>query len=117
MGADPMVTMILCDARFFVWSGPRATTSVVDYVVLGPGDRNVPHEHPASEDCTFILVSEGCVQDVAGNRLLEFEAGSAELIWTGLEHGTLASRGQRVISVGEPTLPDLQVIKRVGGQI
>ena len=77
----------------------------------------MPHKHPASEDCVFILEGEGSVQDVAGERLLGFKPGDAIFIPAGLPHGTLANKGQRVVSVGGPTPPDLEMLKLAGAEI
>jgi hypothetical protein len=47
------------DARFVVWPGIGAWNANMNYVVLEPGEANVPHIHTLSEDTIFILEGRG----------------------------------------------------------
>jgi mannose-6-phosphate isomerase-like protein (cupin superfamily) len=106
--------MISNDARFVVWPGMGAMSANMNYVVLEPGEANVPHHHDHSEDVVFIVEGEGSVMDHSNGRLLDIQAGDSVFIPPGLRHGTLANKGRRIVSVGGPTPPDMDMLRRAG---
>ena len=62
---DPgvQVPLISRDARLIVWLGVGAETANMNFVRLAPGEANVPHVHPESEDTIYILEGRGTVSD------------------------------------------------------
>ena len=111
---DVMLPVISKDARLVVWPGVGAETANMNYVVLEPGEANVPHVHAESEDSVFILEGRGTAHDFDNDRRLEFEAGQAVHVPAGLKHAIAADRGARVVSAGGPSPADRGLLKAVG---
>ena len=73
-------------ARLVVWPGVGSEMANMNYVVLEPGEENVPHAHSESEDTIFILEGRGSVADLDNDCVLEFEAGDAVHVPVGVKH-------------------------------
>jgi quercetin dioxygenase-like cupin family protein len=111
---DVMLPVISKDARLVVWPGVGAETANMNYVVLEPGEANVPHIHATSEDSVFILEGKGTAHDFENDRHVEFEAGQAVHVPAGMKHAIAADRGVRVVSAGGPSPADKGLLKAVG---
>jgi quercetin dioxygenase-like cupin family protein len=101
-----LAPMISKDARLIVWLGVGAETANMNHVRLEPGEENLPHRHPESEDTIAILEGRGTVDDLTNGLSLPFEAGDVIHIPVGLEHRVKADRGAAVVSVGGPCPAD-----------
>jgi len=108
------LSLISKDARFVVWPGTDAWNANVNYVVLEPGEANVPHDHPISEDTIFILEGKGTAVDFDNGLELPFEAGCLVHVPVGVKHAVRADRGERVVSVGGPAPADVPLLRKVG---
>ncbi len=106
--------IISSDARFVVWPGVGAETANMNYVVLEPGEENVPHTHDESEDTIFCLEGRGTVSDLTNDARLEFEAGQVIHVPAGVEHAVMADRGERIVSIGGPCPPDWNLLRFLG---
>jgi quercetin dioxygenase-like cupin family protein len=106
--------MIASDARLVVWPGVGARSANMNYVVMQPGEENVPHRHAESDDTIVILEGRGTVADHTNGIELEFEAGQVINVPPGVEHQVRADRGQRVVSVGGPCPPDWEMLRAAG---
>lgn len=106
--------LISKDARFIVWPGTDAWNANVNYVVLEPGEANVPHIHPVSEDTIFILEGEGTAVDHTNNTSLPFHAGCVVHVPVGIKHAICADKGKRIVSVGGPAPADVPLLRKVG---
>jgi quercetin dioxygenase-like cupin family protein len=109
--------MIASDARLVVWPGVGAWDANMNYVVMEPGEENVPHDHPVSEDTIFIVEGRGTIRDLANDRELEFRAGQAVFVPAGVRHQVRADRGTRIVSVGGPCPADVQMLRRAGAEV
>ena len=109
--------MIASDARLVIWPGVDAWDANMNYVVMEPGEENVPHTHPVSEDTIFIVEGRGSVRDLTNDRVLEIEAGQAVFVPAGVEHQVRADRGARIVSVGGPCPADLEMLRRAGVEV
>jgi quercetin dioxygenase-like cupin family protein len=108
------LSLISRDARFVVWPGVGAWNANMNYVVLEPGEANVPHIHTISEDTIFILEGEGTIRDYTNNIELPFHAGCAVHVPVGVKHAVAADRGVKIVSVGGPCPADVPLLKAVG---
>jgi quercetin dioxygenase-like cupin family protein len=106
--------LISRDARFVVWPGVGAWRANMNYVVLEPGEANVPHIHTISEDTIFILEGEGTIRDFTNNLELPFHAGCAVHVPVGVKHAVAADRGVKIVSVGGPCPADVPLLKAAG---
>jgi quercetin dioxygenase-like cupin family protein len=106
--------LISKDARFVVWPGVGAWNANMNYVVLEPGEANVPHIHTISEDTIFILEGEGTIRDFTNNVELSFHAGCAVHVPVGVKHAVAADRGVKIVSVGGPCPADVPLLKAAG---
>jgi quercetin dioxygenase-like cupin family protein len=111
---DKIVPMIAKDARLIVWPGRGAKTACFNYVKMEPGEENVPHEHPASEDTLVVLDGEGSVEDITNGFTATFEGGQIVHIPRGLRHCVRANLGSHIESVGGPSPADLAMLDRPG---
>jgi len=105
--------LISKDARFVVWPGVDAWNANVNYVVLEPGEANVPHIHPISEDTIFILEGEGTAVDHTNDLSIPFHAGCIVHVPVGIKHSVHADRGSRIVSVGGPAPADVLLLRNV----
>jgi quercetin dioxygenase-like cupin family protein len=109
-----LVPFISSDARFIIWLGTGAKTANMNYVVMQPGESNVPHVHEVSEDTIFILEGHGSVRDYTAGVRLEFGPGDVVHIDAGVRHSVFADRGEVVVSVGGPCPADLGMLRFLG---
>ncbi len=106
--------LISKDARFIVWPGTGAWNANMNYVVLEPGEANVPHIHSHSEDTIFIVEGEGTAVDHTHGTSTPFHAGCVVHVPAGVKHAIHADRGARIVSVGGPAPADVPLLKKVG---
>lgn len=106
--------LISKDARFVIWPGTDAWNANINYVVLEPGEANVPHIHPISEDTIFIVEGKGTVVDYTHDLKLPFHAGCVVHVPVGVKHAVHADRGERIVSVGGPAPADVPLLRKVG---
>ncbi len=104
--------IISSDARLVVFPGVGAESANMNYVRLEPGEENVPHIHPESEDTIFILAGKGTVRDHDSDTVREFEAGDVIHVPVGRKHAVRADRGAEIVSVGGPCPPDRGMLER-----
>jgi quercetin dioxygenase-like cupin family protein len=109
-----MLPMIASDARLIVWPGSGSQTANMNYVDMQPGESNVPHAHPESEDTIFLLDGEGTVEDVGNRRNLDIRAGQVVHVPPGVVHAVRADKGVHIESVGGPSPADLQMLSKMG---
>jgi quercetin dioxygenase-like cupin family protein len=109
-----MLPMIASDARLIVWPGSGSQTANMNYVDMQPGESNVPHAHPESEDTIFLLDGEGTVEDVGNRRKLDIRAGQVVHVPPGVVHAVRADKGVHIESVGGPSPADLQMLSKMG---
>lgn len=109
-----MLPMIASDARLIVWPGSGSQTANMNYVDMQPGESNVPHAHPESEDTIFILDGQGTVEDVGNRQKLDIRAGQVVHVPPGVVHAVRADKGVHIESVGGPSPADLQMLSRMG---
>lgn len=106
--------LIARDARLVVWPGVGARTANMNYVDMQPGERNVPHIHPTSEDTLYILDGFGSIEDLDAGVRLEFHAGQAVHVPVGVRHAVAADRGSRIESVGGFCPADWNILTQLG---
>lgn len=106
--------LISKDARFVVWPGTDAWNANMNYVVLEPGEANIPHIHDKSEDSIFILEGEGLAVDYTNDVSLPFHAGCVVHVPAGIKHAIVAGSEARVVSVGGPAPADVPLLRKIG---
>ena len=111
---DQMLPMIASDARLIVWPGTGSETANMNYVRMQPGEKNVPHSHPVSEDTIFILSGKGTIADLTNDTALEFEAGQVIHVPPGVRHQVRGDRGEEIVSVGGPSPADMALLRTAG---
>ena len=109
-----LVPFISSNARLIIWLGTGAKTANMNYVVMQPGESNVPHVHEYSEDTIFILEGHGSVRDYTAGTRLEFGPGDVVHIDAGIRHAVFADRAEGVVSVGGPCPADLGMLRLLG---
>jgi quercetin dioxygenase-like cupin family protein len=97
-----------------IWLGVGARDANMNYVSMQPGEENVPHDHPDSEDTIYIVSGRGTVEDLTHGFSLEFEAGQAIQVPPGIQHRVKADRGTPVVSVGGPCPADERMLRMAG---
>lgn len=106
--------MIARDARLVVWPGVGAMSANMNYVLMEPGEANVPHAHADSEDTIAILSGRGTIDDLTHGVSHPFEAGQVVHVPAGIRHRVRADRGVAVESVGGPCPADLAGLRAAG---
>lgn len=109
-----LMPMIAQDARLIVWLGSGSQTANMNYVDMQPGERNVPHAHPNSEDTIFIVDGEGTIEDLTHGITLEVREGQAVHVPAGIMHAVKADKGVHIESVGGPAPADVEMLKKLG---
>jgi quercetin dioxygenase-like cupin family protein len=109
-----MLPMIASDARLIVWPGIGAETANMNYVSMKPGEENVIHRHPESDDTIVVLEGRGTVVDHSNGFELEFEAGQVINVPPGVEHQVRADRDATIVSVGGPCPADRAMLRAAG---
>ena len=94
------------DARMVMGASTGATTRTMGYVVMKPGQENVPHRHPASEDIIYILQGHGTAVDLDSGTTHPYRPGSVILVSTGTRHAVTSAGPDDYISIGGPCPPD-----------
>lgn len=112
--ATVRLPMIARDARLVVWPGVGAISANMNYVVMTPGEENVPHRHPESEDTIVVFDGEGTIRDLTHGTSHPFGAGNVVHVPAGLEHQVTADRGSSIESVGGPCPADLAGLRAAG---
>ena len=108
------VPLISRDARLIVWLGAGAETANMNFVRLAPGEGNVPHVHPESEDTIYILSGRGTVVDFDHDRRLDFGPDQVIHVPTGIRHAVYADKGEPVASIGGPAPADRHMLRAAG---
>lgn len=110
-GEGRPLPLIARHARLVVgpWNG--ASVATLNHVVLEPGEGNVPHVHPDSEDSLYIVDGRGFVLDGTTGAELAFGADCCLHIPAGLSHRVRAAGDSRLVSVGGPCPPDLAMLR------
>jgi quercetin dioxygenase-like cupin family protein len=109
-----LVPFISSDARLIIWLGTGAKTANMNYVVMQPGESNVPHIHEYSEDTIFILEGHGSIWDYTAGTRVEFGPGDAVHIDAGIRHAVSADMAEVLVSVGGPCPADLGMLRLLG---
>jgi quercetin dioxygenase-like cupin family protein len=112
--ATVRLPMIADDARLVVWPGVGAMTANMNYVLMAPGEANLPHTHPVSEDTIVILAGEGTISDLTNGVDHPFSAGQVVHVPKGVKHQVRADRGSAIESVGGPCPADLDGLRAAG---
>jgi quercetin dioxygenase-like cupin family protein len=113
---DLLMPLISSDARLVIWPGVGALAANMNYVRMAPGEENVPHVHPVSEDTIYIVEGRGSVRNVGDDTVQEFHAGEAIFVPAGVQHQVRADAGVPVVSVGGPCPPDYEMLRRLGAE-
>ena len=111
---DLLMPMIAGDARLVVWPGRGSQIANMNYVDMQPGERNVPHNHPGSEDTLYVIDGRGTVEDLTNETAIAFDAPCVVHVPVGLWHAVSADRDSRIESVGGPSPTDWNMMARVG---
>ncbi len=106
--------IISSDARFIVWLGEDSETANMNYVVLEPGEENIPHIHKESEDTIFILEGKGSIKNHDNGEVHYFGKNDLIHVPIGMKHAVRADCGEKIISVGGPSPADKHLLKNVG---
>ncbi|MDR5684426.1 MAG: cupin domain-containing protein [Armatimonadota bacterium] len=106
------IPLIARQARLVVWPGNGARVASMNRVVLEPGEENVPHEHPESEDTIFIVEGTGVIQDLSAGIEHAIGAGCAVHVPPRVVHAVRAV--ERMVSVGGPCPPDVALLRACG---
>jgi quercetin dioxygenase-like cupin family protein len=112
--AQVRLPMIARDARLVVWPGVGAMTANMNYVLMAPGEANVPHSHSVSEDTLVVFSGAGTIEDLTHGVSHRFEAGQVIHVPAGVRHQVRADRGETIESVGGPCPADLAGLKAAG---
>jgi quercetin dioxygenase-like cupin family protein len=86
----------------------------MNYVVMQPGEANIPHVHEESEDTIYILQGRGSVRDYTSGTRLEFGPGDVVHIDPGVRHAVFADTSDVIVSVGGPCPADLGLLRVLG---
>ena len=113
---DLLMPLISSDARLVVWPGAGAMNANMNYVRMAPGEANVPHVHPVSEDTIYIVEGRGSVRNLDDDTVQGFSAGEAIFVPAGVKHQVRADAGVPVVSVGGPCPPDYEMLRRLGAE-
>ena len=112
--ANVRLPMIARDARLVVWPGVGAIDANMNYVVMEPGEENVPHAHPVSEDTIVVFGGEGTISDLTHGVDHRFGAGEVVHVPVGIKHQVRADRGSTLESVGGPCPGDVAGLRAAG---
>lgn len=112
--ATVRLPMIARDARLVVWPGVGAVSANMNYVAMSPGEENVPHAHPVSEDTIVVFTGEGTISDLTHGVDHRVGAGDVVHVPPGIRHQVRADRGSTLESVGGPCPADLDGLRAAG---
>ena len=105
-------------ARVVVWPGVGAKHLSMHYISYERGQASVPHFHPHSEDCFYIVSGEGTMAEWRDDRIVsEQEIGPGSVVY--VEPNTIHQVRARtpLVNVGGPCPPDLDFYRRLGLKI
>ena len=100
------------DARMVMGASTGARTRTMGYVVMQPGQENVPHLHPASEDIIYVLEGRGIGRDVDTGEEHAYGPGAVVLVSVGTRHALRCAGDETYISIGGPCPPDRSMLTR-----
>lgn len=101
-------------SRAVVWPGMGAKKCAMHYVTMKPGQDNVPHAHPESEDVIYILQGEGEVENADTGEIIPYKKGNIIYIPAGVSHAVKARGDIDYIAVGAQAPFDLAFYKKAG---
>jgi quercetin dioxygenase-like cupin family protein len=84
----------------------------MNYVILEPGESNVPHRHEHSEDTILVVEGEGLVTNIDSGTIQTVNSGWIIYVPEGVPHAVTAKT--RMLSVGGPVPPDEAMLRRSG---
>ncbi|CEP69178.1 RmlC-like jelly roll fold [Moorella glycerini] len=102
------------EAKAIVWPGMGAKNCALHYVVMKPGQENIPHVHRESEDIIFVVQGRGVVVDLDNGKEYEFEPGSVIYIPPGIRHTVKCFGPDDYIVVGAQSPFDMDLYRRAG---
>jgi quercetin dioxygenase-like cupin family protein len=106
--------MIGKQVRLVVWPGVGADVATMNFAVLEPGERNVPHAHRESDDVIAILEGAGSIDDLDAGETYDFSAGDVVFVRAGVQHMVKCDKGVSVVSAGGPCPPDRDMLRGLG---
>jgi quercetin dioxygenase-like cupin family protein len=112
--ASVRLPMIARDARLVVWPGVGAISANMNYVLMQPGEVNVAHRHPVSEDTIVILRGSGTIANLDTGTDHPFAGGQVVHVPVGVRHQVRADQGSVIESVGGPCPADLAGLRAAG---
>lgn len=102
------------NGKAIVWPGMGAKNLAMHYVIMKPGQNNVPHAHPHSEDIIFVIQGEGIVENGDTGEEMPYKEGNVIYIPAGVPHAVKAKGSRDFIAVGAQAPFDLEFYKRAG---
>jgi quercetin dioxygenase-like cupin family protein len=102
------------DARAVVWPGMGAKNAGLHYVIMKPGQENVPHVHSLSEDIIYVIQGEGMAVDFDSGTEHPFTKGSVIYVSPGTNHTIRATGKEDYIVVGTLAPADTEMYIRAG---
>ena len=106
--------IISSDARFIVWLGEDSEHANMNYVILEPGEENIPHIHKDSEDTIFIIEGRGSIKNYDPGEVHQVDKNDLIHVPIGIKHAVRADGGKKIVSVGGPSPADKHLLKNVG---
>ena len=100
------------DARMVMGASTGAATRTMGYVVMKPGQENVPHRHPASEDILYVLQGHGIGRDLDTGEEQPYGPGAVVLVSVGTRHALRCAGREDYISIGGPCPPDRSMLTK-----
>lgn len=94
-------------ARAIVHPGMGAQYASLNYVVMKPGQENVPHCHPQSEDVIVVFQGEGVIEDIDAGVEHPIKKGDVVFVPAGAWHAVKARGVEDFVAFGGPQPPDL----------
>jgi mannose-6-phosphate isomerase-like protein (cupin superfamily) len=98
-------------AKAIVHPGMGAKYGSLNYIVMEPGDENILHVHPNSDDVFYIIQGEGVVVDGDGDEK-SLKAGDVVFVPAGTFHAVKPRGPKTFIGVGGPQPPDVAMLNR-----
>lgn len=101
-------------ARFPIWPRTGGHRRSMNCVVMKPGQENVPHVHPVSEDIFYVLSGNCVIENGDTGHEHPFKGGSLIFIDPGTTHAVKSLGPEDYMSVGGPCPADVNLFKRFG---
>ncbi|ATW27769.1 cupin domain-containing protein [Candidatus Formimonas warabiya] len=102
------------DARAVVWPGMGGKNASLHYVVMKPGQENVPHVHKMSEDIIYVIQGQGVAVDLDQGTEHPFTKGSVIYVPPGIQHTVKATGTEDYIVVGTLAPADTEMYLKAG---